>query len=262
MLEKEQQKLARMEEKNKELEVENFLLKDKIEMIREKLMQVEHDEQVLSQLIDKLEAENEQGRLRQLVHDIKEVREEQKKVTIHIETIDKATNYSPPLLTRPEDAQPPDASFDFLHEASQIVKEKPKEVEVCPADAVDRSHFRRAEEGRGKRKVVPKVENQIVRQLIQRALNLRGTVMAMPKKLLLRVISTTYKELLQRQEEERDVASHLFATLMKDFGLRSVAERRFLQVHPEKSNGVDRSRVHEAQKKRASPAIWPFRWHL
>ena len=187
MLINEEKRLTEIIERNKELETTNFILKDQFEIIKEKLARVEIDEQNLTHLISKLEAEKDKQKFSDLIANIKNARAEQQKSSIHIDLMEKEA--------AKDLAQDIDKSFDFLQEVSKIPKLKPRVVERFPRNLMINSNIKRSG-NKGKHVLLKNKINKTVMSLIDQVMKEKTNVMAMPKKLLLRIITTTYAEML------------------------------------------------------------------
>lgn len=224
MLQDEEKKLTELIGKNKDLEVTNFVLKDQLDTIKEKLAKVEADENTLTQLMTSLEAEKDKKKFDDLMKNIKNVREEQHKTAIHINLMEKETG-----MEIQQDSL--DKSFDFIQEISKIPKMKPRVVERFPRNIMTSCNSNNKRGGLKERNVLLRNKlNNIVKGLIDKVMKERASVLAMPKKLLLKKITQTYNEMQMPWENYQDLPTYLFNSLLNKFGIQKAAERKFLQI--------------------------------
>eukprot|EP01022_Parablepharisma_sp_SALTPOND_P000761 TRINITY_DN105009_c0_g1_i1.p1 TRINITY_DN105009_c0_g1~~TRINITY_DN105009_c0_g1_i1.p1 ORF type:complete len:1013 (-),score=110.93 TRINITY_DN105009_c0_g1_i1:4125-7049(-) len=225
-LSKEQKKLAEAAEKVKNLEVENFLLKDKLETVKDRLRQVEKTEQDLTQLVEKLESEKNAAEFRQIKEKMKEVKKEHNKVNVEVETDNSIEYHTPLKLLKPKNIQKVDTSFDFAREITKTsILQKDVDREYPTSN-----HLIRVDAARTKRNFLKKPDNRIVPLLIEKVLRENSKIYSMPKKLLLKTISHLYAELVSAKDPASDLANYVFNIIMNRFGLQSIAERKFLQI--------------------------------
>lgn len=73
-------------------------------------------------------------------------------------------------------------------------------------------------------------ESREAGQLIQELLQDNSAAYAMPRKLLLRAITSAYSELSSAPEVASDLASYLFREIVNESGLLAIARRKFAQI--------------------------------
>ncbi len=100
------------------------------------------------------------------------------------------------------------------------------------------THFLTAQQNMQKRKGMRKRRvNRVVHELRQKVISQKKKVNPMPKKMLLRLITTFYEELSKAfrnppAQHPNSISAFVYSVLMNKYGLKNVADKKFLQVSP------------------------------
>lgn len=233
-----------------EIEEENFLLKDKLATVKDRLQQVEKAEKDLSNLVEKLKSDNTE--LSQIKQKMKEISEEHNKVNAEVNTeqnveyfINQAKNeetrniaikvvtpkisenLNNELLNVEKPKKVLDSSFDFSKEIKKIQMPVQK---IYNRERGPVFNITRSEGFVAKKKQEKILENRLVSALIETAVSQGSQIYAMPKKLLLKTITQIYTEIALQKEIPKDLGNYVFCAIKNRFGLKNIAERKFLQI--------------------------------
>ncbi len=234
-LERETKRLAEVTDENNKMDVENYKLKESVENIKERIMSLEQDRGKLKETIAALEKGGNkpaEGQAR-LIGQIKDLCDTQDKLKTD-------------LVSNPTDAS-------FLRESESSAADNKDELRV-PLKGLEMStgkeramldersaefvgspnHFKFVEFRLGRRKKLMKKSNaRMIQELKENAMKQNKNVQPFPRKMLLKMISYFYSGMLgnsRKSQQGTNFVTFAYGELMNKYGLKNVADRKFLQV--------------------------------
>ena len=257
-------KLAGMTEENSRLDVENYRLKESIESIKERMVSLELEQGKLKETALTMEKGNGGEGQEKLLGQIKVLCETQEKLKIDIILKDPEASF---IRDSNEIATPPppgkEAGVDFASFSAVDAENREEESKGSPPRLeVPRSrealneikakgtggsisekpvafpgspnHFKFVEFRLGRRKEFRKKSNaRIIQELKENAMKQNKNVQPFPKKMLLKIISYFYngmKNPSRKTPQGIGFVTYAYGELMNKYGLKNVADRKFLQV--------------------------------
>ncbi len=265
-LEKEVRILQQYCEQNKALELENFELNDKVEIVRDRMKQMDTDNKTFDQMISKLETTHEKEEFSKLVSGIKRLtRQNTSNIERGVKELHAENEYSAAVKVAANKKAVTTSDIiqeivkTQMQELTQPQSQFAKEDERKELAAAKAPHYASSAAHRPykEKKLRAKMNNEVVNQLRAIAQQEKRKVEPLPKKMLLRTITAYYGEGLAGRVGGQDLTAYVYADLLNRYGLKNVADRKFLQVLDWFAIEVDHKRLSEAcEWLRTHPALW------